>query len=64
MRSLTQALLYPGVGLLETSNLSVGRGTTPFQVIGAPWPGHLAMAPRPQRGEDPGLPVGAGAAHR
>ncbi len=45
MRSLTQALLYPGVGLLETTNLSVGRGTdTPFQVIGAPWLNHLAMA--------------------
>lgn len=38
MRSLTQAILYPGVGLLETTNLSVGRGTdTPFEVIGAPW---------------------------
>ena len=38
MRSLTQAFLYPGVGLLETTNLSVGRGTdTPFEVIGAPW---------------------------
>jgi uncharacterized protein YbbC (DUF1343 family) len=38
MRSLTQAHLYPGIGLLETTNLSVGRGTdTPFEVIGAPW---------------------------
>jgi uncharacterized protein YbbC (DUF1343 family) len=38
MRSLTAALLYPGVGLLETTNLSVGRGTaTPFEVVGAPW---------------------------
>lgn len=38
MRSLTAATLYPGVGLLETTNLSVGRGTdTPFEVIGAPW---------------------------
>jgi uncharacterized protein YbbC (DUF1343 family) len=38
MRSLTQALLYPGIGLLETTNISVGRGTdTPFEVIGAPW---------------------------
>jgi uncharacterized protein YbbC (DUF1343 family)/CubicO group peptidase (beta-lactamase class C family) len=38
MRSLTEAALYPGVGLLETTNLSVGRGTdTPFEVIGAPW---------------------------
>jgi uncharacterized protein YbbC (DUF1343 family) len=38
IRSLTQALLYPGIGLFETTNLSVGRGTdTPFEVIGAPW---------------------------
>jgi uncharacterized protein YbbC (DUF1343 family)/CubicO group peptidase (beta-lactamase class C family) len=38
MRNLTQAFLYPGIGLLETTNVSVGRGTdTPFEVIGAPW---------------------------
>src|SRR5581483_4665277 len=38
MRSLTGALLYPGIGLLETTNVSVGRGTdTPFEIIGAPW---------------------------
>jgi len=38
MRSLTAAILYPGIGLLETTNLSVGRGTeTPFEWIGAPW---------------------------
>ncbi len=38
MRSLTEAALYPGIGLLETTNLSVGRGTdTPFEIIGAPW---------------------------
>lgn len=38
MRSLTQAILYPGIGLLEATNISVGRGTdTPFEVIGAPW---------------------------
>lgn len=38
MRSLTEATLYPGIGLLETTNVSVGRGTdTPFEVIGAPW---------------------------
>jgi uncharacterized protein YbbC (DUF1343 family) len=38
MRSLTEATLYPGVGLLETTNLSVGRGTdTPFELVGAPW---------------------------
>lgn len=38
MRSVNQASLYPGVGLLETTALSVGRGTdTPFEVIGAPY---------------------------
>ncbi len=38
MRCLNQATLYPGVGLLETTNLSVGRGTdTPFEHFGAPW---------------------------
>jgi uncharacterized protein YbbC (DUF1343 family) len=38
MRSLRQAELYPGIGLLETTNISVGRGTdTPFEVLGAPW---------------------------
>jgi uncharacterized protein YbbC (DUF1343 family)/CubicO group peptidase (beta-lactamase class C family) len=38
MRSLSEATLYPGVGLLETTNVSVGRGTdTPFEVVGAPW---------------------------
>ncbi len=38
MRNLNQAILYPGIGLLEYTNLSVGRGTdTPFEHIGAPW---------------------------
>ena len=45
MRNLTEAALYPGVGLLETTNLSVGRGTdTPFEVIGAPWLDGLKLA--------------------
>jgi uncharacterized protein YbbC (DUF1343 family)/CubicO group peptidase (beta-lactamase class C family) len=38
LRSVTEAALYPGIGLLETTNLSVGRGTdAPFEVFGAPW---------------------------
>jgi uncharacterized protein YbbC (DUF1343 family) len=38
MRNLLQATLYPGVGAIEGTNLSVGRGTdTPFEQIGAPW---------------------------
>ncbi|MBM3964879.1 MAG: DUF1343 domain-containing protein [Planctomycetes bacterium] len=45
MRSLTQAILYPGVGLLEMTNISVGRGTdTPFEIIGAPWMDGPALA--------------------
>ncbi|HYE24272.1 MAG TPA: serine hydrolase [Clostridia bacterium] len=38
MRGLTAATLYPGVALVEGTNVSVGRGTdTPFEVLGAPW---------------------------
>jgi uncharacterized protein YbbC (DUF1343 family)/CubicO group peptidase (beta-lactamase class C family) len=38
MRNATQALLYPAVGMLEYSNISVGRGADqPFEVLGAPW---------------------------
>ncbi|AXY73668.1 DUF1343 domain-containing protein [Paraflavitalea soli] len=36
--SFESALLYPGLGLLEATNISEGRGTaTPFRVAGAPW---------------------------
>ncbi|MBC7792035.1 MAG: DUF1343 domain-containing protein, partial [Anaerolineae bacterium] len=36
--NLTSALLYPSLVAFESSNLSVGRGTTEaFQRIGAPW---------------------------
>jgi uncharacterized protein YbbC (DUF1343 family)/CubicO group peptidase (beta-lactamase class C family) len=36
MRSLKAALLYPGVGMLEYSKISVGRGTdSPFEQLGA-----------------------------
>lgn len=47
MRRLSAAALYPGVGLLEFTNVSVGRGTdTPFEVFGAPYldPRKLAAA--------------------
>jgi uncharacterized protein YbbC (DUF1343 family) len=38
MRNLIQATLYPGIGAIETTNISVGRGTdTPFEQLGAPW---------------------------
>lgn len=45
LRSLTQAILYPGVALAEASNVSVGRGTeSPFEVLGAPWIEAAALA--------------------
>jgi uncharacterized protein YbbC (DUF1343 family) len=45
MTSLTSALLYPGVGLLETTNVSVGRGTDrPFRIVGAPFIDGAALA--------------------
>jgi uncharacterized protein YbbC (DUF1343 family) len=38
MRNMLEAILYPGVCLLESTNVSVGRGTDrPFEVVGAPW---------------------------
>ena len=56
MRSPYQALLYPGIGLLETTNLSVGRGTdTPFELIGAPWLDASALAEHLARQGHPGL---------
>jgi uncharacterized protein YbbC (DUF1343 family) len=38
LRSLGEAILYPGVALIEGANVSVGRGTLkPFEMVGAPW---------------------------
>ena len=38
LRSVTEAVLYPGVALIEGTNVSVGRGTdSPFELVGAPW---------------------------
>ena len=38
IRNLDQAALYPGVALIEATNISVGRGTDmPFQLIGSPY---------------------------
>ena len=45
MRSLTEAVLYPGIGMIEGSNISVGRGTdTPFELVGAPWVNAVELA--------------------
>ncbi|MDZ4224449.1 MAG: DUF1343 domain-containing protein, partial [bacterium] len=38
MRSVQEALLYPGLCLIEGTNISEGRGTdTPFEIFGAPF---------------------------
>ncbi|HSW46642.1 MAG TPA: exo-beta-N-acetylmuramidase NamZ domain-containing protein [Phycisphaerae bacterium] len=56
MRNLTQAMLYPGIGLLETTNLSVGRGTDePFEIFGAPWIDGLQLAAALNAAGLPGL---------
>jgi uncharacterized protein YbbC (DUF1343 family) len=36
LRSVTEAMLYPALGMMDATNVSVGRGTaTPFEVFGA-----------------------------
>jgi len=45
MRSMNEAALYPGIGMIETTNISVGRGTdTPFELVGAPWIDAMSLA--------------------
>jgi uncharacterized protein YbbC (DUF1343 family)/CubicO group peptidase (beta-lactamase class C family) len=45
IRSLTEALLYPAVGMVESANVSVGRGTAaPFSLMGAPWISGVRLA--------------------
>ena len=56
LRSLAEAALYPGVGLAEGTNVSVGRGTpTPFEVVGAPWIDSRKLAVYLNRREIPGV---------
>jgi uncharacterized protein YbbC (DUF1343 family) len=38
LRSLDAAVLYPGIEMLQSADVNVGRGTdTPFELFGAPW---------------------------
>lgn len=38
IRNFNSAMLYPGLGLLEATNISEGRGTNlPFEIAVAPW---------------------------
>ena len=50
LRSLSATVLYPGVALIESTNVSVGRGThAPFELVGAPWIDGPALAQYMQR---------------
>ncbi|MEM6915643.1 MAG: exo-beta-N-acetylmuramidase NamZ domain-containing protein [Verrucomicrobiota bacterium] len=56
IRSATQAKLYPGVGLIEFTDISVGRGTrSPFEHIGAPWIHEGKLARELERENIPGV---------
>ena len=56
MRSLTAAALYPGVGLLEYCNVSVGRGTDrPFEFFGAPYINDRRFAAELEAAKLPGV---------
>jgi uncharacterized protein YbbC (DUF1343 family)/CubicO group peptidase (beta-lactamase class C family) len=60
MRNIRQALLYPGVGLLEVLPLSVGRGTdTPFEIIGAPFIDPVALVTELTQRRLPGVTFSA-----
>jgi uncharacterized protein YbbC (DUF1343 family) len=60
LRSVEEVVLYPAVGLLESTNLSVGRGTdTPFEVLGAPFVDGEALARTVTTRGIPGLTVEA-----
>jgi uncharacterized protein YbbC (DUF1343 family) len=55
MRNLNEAILYPGIGLLERA-LSVGRGTdTPFEVVGAPYIDDVKLAEELNSANLPGV---------
>jgi uncharacterized protein YbbC (DUF1343 family) len=58
IRDLIAATLYPGVGLVEGTNVSVGRGTdAPFHIIGAPWIDGGRLADRLNSADVPGVKV-------
>jgi uncharacterized protein YbbC (DUF1343 family) len=58
MRNMVAATLYPGIGALEGTNISVGRGTdTPFEQMGAPWIDGQALAAALNASALPGVRV-------
>ncbi|MDA2933741.1 DUF1343 domain-containing protein [Acidobacteria bacterium AH-259-D05] len=55
MPTADTAIVYPGMCLLEGTNVSEGRGTTrPFEISGAPWIKPLEMVKRLEQMELPG----------
>lgn len=58
MRSMRAAALYTGVGVIEYTNISVGRGTnTPFELLGAPWINERDLAFEVNAASPPGVKV-------
>ncbi|HTW48581.1 MAG TPA: DUF1343 domain-containing protein [Acidobacteriaceae bacterium] len=56
LHDLEETALYPGLGLVETTNISVGRGTdTPFELFGAPWIDGRTLARYLNRRRVPGV---------
>jgi len=56
LRSLPAAINYPGIGLVEFTNVSVGRGTDrPFEWVGAPWMEPHSVIKELQRMNIPGV---------
>ena len=58
MRNMVAATLYPGIGAIEQTNISVGRGTdAPFEQIGAPWIDGVGLADALNARALPGISV-------
>ena len=56
LRDLEEATLYPALGLVESTNISVGRGTdTPFEILCAPWMNARTLAQFLNRRDLPGV---------
>jgi uncharacterized protein YbbC (DUF1343 family) len=56
MPTVETAVVYPGLCLLEATNISEGRGTTrPFELLGAPWIDGRRLAARLEAFALPGL---------
>jgi uncharacterized protein YbbC (DUF1343 family) len=56
MTTAEAALLYPGLGLLEATNLSEGRGTAyPFRMAGAPWLDNIRISAKFNELHPPGV---------